>query len=382
MAKKKNSLSAFDDALTKLGYDGDVTTSVSNMDTDDANIVNQSDDDIDNLDDKDDPDNAGGPDDEQDLNDPNNNDTTPIPNPNDVNNNDGLDNNPDDQTDDTDDADKLETQNVRLFFDAFAEQLGWDVTDDEKPDSMEGLINYIEDTVAENSKPQYADDRIAQLDSYVKNGGKFEDFYNGMSQNIQYDNMDMDDESNQKMAVRDYLKLSGYSDEQIDKKIERYEDADMLEDEATDAIERLKEHQQLQLQHQQEEQEALRIQQQQQAQQFVTNLNNTINSLDSIRGIAIPKQDRKALFDYITKVDASGMTQYQKDFNANMTENLIESAYFTMKGDALIGEAKRTGQTTAAEKLRKMLRYQTKNHSSFNIDDKKRSVADIASRWL
>lgn len=382
MAKKKNSLSAFDDALTKLGYDGEVTDPVSNMDEDNVDIVNQSDDDIDNLDDKDDPDNAGGPDDEQDLNDPNNNDTTPIPNPNDVNNNDGLDNNPDDQTDDTNDADKLETQNVRLFFDAFAEQLGWDVTDDEKPDSMEGLINYIEDTVAENSKPQYADDRIAQLDSYVKNGGKFEDFYNGMSQNIQYDNMDMEDESNQKMAVRDYLKLSGYSDEQIDKKIERYEDADMLEDEATDAIERLKEHQQLQLQHQQEEQEALRIQQQQQAQQFVTDLNNTINSLDSIRGIAIPKQDRKALFDYITKVDASGMTQYQKDFNANMTENLIESAYFTMKGDALIGEAKRTGQTTAAEKLRKMLRYQTKNHSSFNIDDKKRSVADIASRWL
>lgn len=383
MARKKNSLSTFDDALRKLGYDGEVTDPISDMDKDDVNIIDQSDDDIDDLDDKDDPDNAGGPDDDtQDLNDPNNNDTTPIPNPNDVNNNDGLDNNPDDQTGDTDDADKLETQNVQLFFDAFAEKLGWDVTDDEKPDSLEGLINYIEDTVAENSIPQYADDRIAQLDSYVKNGGKFEDFYNGMSQNIQYDNMDMEDESNQKMAVRDYLKLSGYSDEQIDKKIERYEDADMLEDEATDAIERLKEHQQLQLQHQQEEQEALRIQQQQQAQQFVTNLNNTINSLDSIRGIAIPKQDRKALFDYITKVDASGMTQYQKDFNANMTENLIESAYFTMKGDALIGEAKRTGQTTAAEKLRKMLRYQTKNHSSFNIDDKKRSVADIASRWL
>lgn len=382
MARKKNSLSTFDDALRKLGYDGEVTDPISNMDEDDVDIVDQSDDDIDDLDDKDDPDNAGGPDDDtQDLNDPNNNDNTPIPDKDDLNDNSNNDN-PDDQDKPSTDADKLETQNVRLFFDAFAEELGWDVADDEKPDSMEGLINYIEDTVAENSKPQYADDRIAQLDAYVKNGGKFEDFYNGMSQNIQYDNMDMEDESNQKMAVRDYLKLSGYSDEQIDKKIERYEDADMLEDEATDAIERLKEHQQLQLQQQQEEQEALRVQQQQQAQQFVTSLNNTINSLDNIRGIAIPKQDRKALFDYITKVDASGMTQYQKDFNANMTENLIESAYFTMKGDALIGEAKRTGQTTAAEKLRKMLRYQTKNHSSFNIDDKKRSVADIASRWL
>ena len=382
MARKKNSLSAFDNALNKLGYNGDVTDPVSNMDEDNVDIVNQSDDDIDDLDDNDDTDNVSGPDDDtQDLNDPDNNDTTPIPGQDDLNNN-LDDDNPDDQDEPSTDADKLETQNVRLFFDAFAEELGWDVKDDEKPDSMEGLINYIEDTVAENSKPQYADDRIAQLDAYVKNGGKFEDFYNGMSQNIQYDNMDMEDESNQKMAVRDYLKLSGYSDEQIDKKIERYEDADMLEDEAIDAIERLKEHQQLQLQQQQEEQEALRVQQQQQAQQFVTSLNNTINSLDNIRGIAIPKQDRKALFDYITKVDASGMTQYQKDFNANMTENLIESAYFTMKGDALIGEAKRTGQTTAAEKLRKMLRYQTKNHSSFNIDDKKRSVADIASRWL
>lgn len=382
MARKKNSLSAFDNALNKLGYDGDVIDPVSNMDEDDVNIIDQSDDDIDDLDDNDDPDNVSGPnDDTQDLNDPDNNDTTPVPGQDDLNNN-LDDDNPDDQDEPSTDADKLETQNVRLFFDAFAEELGWDVKDDEKPDSMEGLINYIEDTVAENSKPQYADDRIAQLDEYVKNGGKFEDFYNGMSKNIQYDNMDMEDESNQKMAVRDYLKLSGYSDEQIDKKIERYEDADMLEDEAIDAIERLKEHQEYQLQQQQEEQEALRAQQQQQAQQFVTNLNNTINSLDSIRGVSIPKQDRKALFDYITKVDASGMTQYQKDFNANMTQNLIESAYFTMKGDALIGEAKRTGQTTAAEKLRKMLRYQTKNHSSFNIDDKKRSVADIASRWL
>ena len=382
MARKKNSLSAFDNALNKLGYDGDVIDPVSNMDEDDINIVDQSDDDIDDLDDNDDPDNVSGPDDDtQDLNDPDNNDTTPIPGQDDLNNN-LDDDNPDDQDEPSTDADKLETQNVRLFFDAFAEELGWDVKDDEKPDSMEGLINYIEDTVAENSKPQYADDRIAQLDAYVKNGGKFEDFYNGMSKNIQYDNMDMEDESNQKMAVRDYLKLSGYSDEQIDKKIERYEDADMLEDEAIDAIERLKEHQEYQLQQQQEEQEALRAQQQQQAQQFVTDLSNTINSLDNIRGVSIPKQDRKALFDYITKVDASGMTQYQKDFNANMTQNLIESAYFTMKGDALIGEAKRTGQTTAAEKLRKMLRYQTKNHSSFNIDDKKRSVADIASRWL
>jgi hypothetical protein len=111
------------------------------------------------------------------------------------------------------------------------------------------------------------------------------------------------------------------------------------------------------LQQQQQLQQKQQMAQQEQARQFVTDLNNTISSLDNIRGVAIPKQDRKALFDYITKVDSEGITQYQRDFQKNLTENLIESAYFTMKGDALIGEAKRTGQTTAAEKLRKMLRY-------------------------
>lgn len=288
-----------------------------------------------------------------------------------------------DDSDDTSNNEGLETEaaNVGAFFDAFAEQLGWEVTDEEKPKSVEDLIGYIEDVVEENSKPQYADERIARLDAYVKNGGNFEDFYNKMSQSIEYDSLDIEDEDNQKMAVRDYLKLSGYTDEQISKKIERYEDADMLADEAEDALERLKLYQQRQVEEQQAYQEQIRRQQQEQAQQFVSNLNNTIDNLKSIRGVTIPKEDRRLLFDYITKVDANGLTQYQKDFNKNMVNNLIESAYFTMKGDALIGEATRNGQTTAVNKLRQMLRHTTKNHSTYNIDDKQRSVADIASAW-
>jgi len=89
----------------------------------------------------------------------------------------------------------------------------------------------------------------------------------------------------------------------------------------------------------------------------MNNLNSGIQNLDNIRGIAIPKEDRKALYDYITKTDADGLTQYQKDFNANMVNNLIESAYFTMKGDTLLGNAKKNGQTSAANKLRTMLRH-------------------------
>lgn len=83
--------------------------------------------------------------------------------------------------------------------------------------------------------------------------------------------------------------------------------------------------------------------------------------------------------DYIFKVDASGLSQYQKDFNANLEKNLIESAYFTMKADALISSAKKDGETSAAEKLRKMLRHSAKNHSTYNVEEKTKSIFDIAS---
>ena len=390
MARKKNSMAAFDNAFDNLGFaNAEQGESIANLDNDvlDNEDVTKipGDDDI-----------ITNPDAQTTEPSEDNNDTNVQTNPvqDDLNNNntttqdqqqttttDDVDdvNNPDDTS--NDEGLETEAANVGAFFDAFAEQLGWEVTDEEKPKSVEDLIGYIEDVVEENSKPQYADERIARLDAYVKNGGNFEDFYNKMSQSIEYDSLDIEDEDNQKLAVRDYLKLSGYTDEQISKKIERYEDADMLADEAEDALERLKLYQQRQVEEQQAYQEQIRKQQQEQAQQFVTNLNSTIDNLKSIRGVTIPKEDRRLLFDYITKVDANGLTQYQKDFNKNMVNNLIESAYFTMKGDALIGEATRNGQTTAANKLRQMLRHTTKNHSTYNIDDKQRSVADIASAW-
>ena len=84
--------------------------------------------------------------------------------------------------------------------------------------------------------------------------------------------------------------------------------------------------------------------------------------------------------DYITRTDENGLTQYQKDFNSNMVNNLIESAYFTMKGDALISGAEKKGNTDAVTKLRKMLRHSSKNRSSQNVDETKRSAIDIASR--
>ena len=394
--RKKNPLGDFEDALNSLGFSGsEGNASVTDIDSQDTatQIIDDPDDDIKNLDNPDD----NKPTEDNKNVDPNaKEDNSEIPNNilNNTSDNNKQDSEQDQQNTDinqTDDQnydentenDPGEAEQIGAFFDAFAEANGWSVDEDEKPKNVDELVDYIKNVVETNSVPEYADERIEQLDQYVKNGGKFEDFYQTQQRTMSYDNIDIEDESNQKQVVRDYYKLQGMSDEQINRKIERYEDADMLEDEATDAVNYLKAYEEQRAQYMAQQQEAQRHAQEQQAIQFAQDLTNGINNLTNIRGISIPKEDKKALYDYITKTDADGLTAYQKEFNSNLVNNLIESAYFTMKGDALLGEANRNGQTSAANKLRNMLRHQTKNHSSYNVGTEKQpQIWDVASRYL
>lgn len=387
MAKKKNTIpSGFEDILGNIYSNAEQGEGTTDMDTlmepnvplveddkdDDVPPVNNNPEDGDNQDHNDDDPNA-------------HEDNSPEPP---VNNVPPVDNNTppvednNDQDGEPSEADVIEAQQVGLFFDALGASLGWNMDEiDEKsrPLTVDQLTEYMRDVVTENSVPQYADERIQALDEYVKNGGKFEDFYQRQQEALTLDNIDLEDENNQKAVVRELMKRSGYTDEQISKKISRYEDSDMLYEESEDALDRLKQLRQAEVEEATRQQEEMARKQEEQSRAFFDTVTNDINSLTSIRGISIPKEDRKALFDYIFKVDQNGQSQYTKDFNKNLSKNLIESAYFTMKGDALVSSAKNTGETSAAEKLRKMLRHSAKNHSTYNADDRTKSVTDIVS---
>lgn len=305
----------------------------------------------------------------------------PIQEPNDAT----VDNTED--TSDPSDADVHEAQQVGLLFDAIGESFGWnmdDIKEEDRPLTVDDLTHYMREVVQQNSVPQYADERIQQLDEYVKNGGKFEDFYGKQQQSLSYDNMDMEDEDNQKAIVSELLRYSGYTDDQIKNKISRYEDADMLEEESADALDRLKQIKQHELEVAQQQQAAYLQQQEEQSKQFYNDCMNQIKSLSSIRGVQIPKEDRAKLADYIFNVDQDGVSKFQRDYNnqENFINNLLTTAYITMKGDSFISTAKRDGESSATEKLRKMLRHQAKNHTAYNVEDKPKSVVDLASRFF
>lgn len=242
------------------------------------------------------------------------------------------------------------------FFDSLSEQLGWsDVEDEDKPKTAEDLIEYFKDVIEENSVPQYASEEVEKLDEFVRNGGNLKDYFS-IDADIDLDNIEVEDnEINQKLVVKEFLKEKGFSAKQIDKKITKYEDAGILEDEAVDALQALKDIKAERKEKLLEEQQKSAREAQKQQQTFFNNVVSEIKGMDSIYGIEIPEKDKRALLEYIFKPDAEGVTKYQKDY-AKSLKNLITSAYFTMKGDSLITIAKQKGKKDALDNFKNSLR--------------------------
>lgn len=245
---------------------------------------------------------------------------------------------------------------VTNFFDAIAEKLNWEFEEDEdKPKSVDELINYFQNVIEENSKPEYSSEEVEALDNFVKQGGDLKKYLT-IDAELDLDDIDIEDEANQKLVVKQLLKEKGFSTKKIDKLVSRYEEAGLLEDEAQDALEDLKEIKEERKKQLLEDQKKAYREQLQRQQQFYDNVVSEIKGLKNIRGITVPEKDKKVLMDYILKPDTDGKTKYQKDYAKGGVKNLIESAYFTMNADKLIEAAKREGNNSAIDKFRRSLK--------------------------
>lgn len=260
----------------------------------------------------------------------------------------------------TEEEEEVEDNNeenvVTNFFDAMAEKLNWEFEEgEEKPKSVDELINYFQNVIEENSKPEYSSEEVEALDNFVKQGGDLKKYLT-IDAELDLDDIDIEDEANQKLVVKQLLKEKGFSTKKIDKLVSRYEEAGLLEDEAQDALEDLKEiKEEKKKQLLEDQKKAYQIQLQRQ-QQFYDNVVSEIKGLKNIRGITVPEKDKKVLMDYILKPDTDGKTKYQKDYAKGGVKNLIESAYFTMNADKLIEAAKREGNNSAIDKFRRSLK--------------------------
>lgn len=255
---------------------------------------------------------------------------------------------------------------VEFFSDKFVEKLGWEFEEGEKPKSIEDLVKYMQGVIDTNSQPRYSSNEIKELDEFVANGGDVKDYFNRVySLDIDPDKVDLSKEINQKAVIKENLRSKGYSEQRIAKLINRFEESSTLEEEAEDSLEEVKE---ARSKAKQELLEKTRIQQEdfrKQQQAFTTNVEKIIKDSTDIRGVTISNKEKDILMEYIFKPTSEGMTQYQKDYNSNL-KNLVESAYFTMKGDKFVQQLEKKAATNAARNL--TLKLKTKGKSTKNTD--------------
>lgn len=256
----------------------------------------------------------------------------------------------DNQTDDD-----TEDNAVATFFEALSDKMGWELDEGEEiPQTPEELVEYFQEVIEENSVPQYASEEVEALDKFVKNGGNLKDYFQ-IDGELDLEDFEIEDnEVNQKLVIKEFLKEKGFSSKQIDKKLTKYEDAGLLEDEATDALEALRDIREQKKQQLLEQQEKSANELKKRQQEYFNSVVTEIKGMDNIRGIKIPQKDKQALLEYIFKPTADGKTQYQKDYSKSV-KNLLESAYFTMKGDTLLKAAKSEGSTAAINKFKNSL---------------------------
>jgi hypothetical protein len=282
------------------------------------------------------------------------------------------------------DLSEYETDIVDFLADKLSSELGWEFTEDIKPKSVDDIIAYMSAIVEENSKPEFANEDIQKLNDFVKDGGDIRKFMAEAYSGTDYENIDISSDKNQKKVITENLLRLGYNDVKIQKSLARYEEAGTLEEEAEEALEVLKENAVTRAETLLAEQQKAQQEARKQQQKFYSDVQTTVGQLDSIRGIPVSAKEKKELLDYVFKPEADGRTKYQKDYAKNY-KNLIESAYFTMRGDSLLSKVANKATSQAARNLQEKLASKGKRtKSSGNVvgNQNTLSVWDAVSSQL
>jgi len=234
------------------------------------------------------------------------------------------------------------------------EKFGFDTEEAEEFKSIDDIVKFVGATIEENSAPKYADEELAKMDEFVRNGGSLEEYLNTTHGGVNVDTIDLNTASNQKAVIEEHLKSKGYSEVKINRAIERYEDAGTLEEEAYDAKDMLVEYKEQVAEKLLENQRIQKDLIEEEQQKYMEAVKEEIEAHSEVRGIPLTKKEKSDLFNYIFKPTRSGKTKYQEDY-IKSKKNLIESAYFTMKGDSLVKKVQRKAASEAASRLKKKL---------------------------
>lgn len=248
------------------------------------------------------------------------------------------------------------------------EQLVDEVPENLDPDTFKEMWQKSIDKAIEEELSDLPDE-TKELIEYVRRGGKQSEFLSVASKTVDYEQMDLTEERNQKLVVQEYLKSMGYDDDEIDDQINLLIDSDRLEARAEKYVGKLIEKQAKAKQELFEQQKQEQLNRAKAYEEYVTNLRSTIEEATDIAGMDISKEDKVKFRDYMTKpVTKGGPSQYVLDMKQASTKDLIALAYFKYKNFDFKDIKKKVESTKVSVTREKLTQSATKQNKTKQLD--------------
>lgn len=235
-------------------------------------------------------------------------------------------------------SDEVETEVENVSYKAIADYLAEsgivDRLDDyDGEDSPEALEIAVQNTI--NNMVQHYKDSIPeegkQFLDYLERGGDPSKFFQVLEKPIDFNNIDLTNEDNQKKVYTEYLKSLDYSQEEIQEELNDAEDNLLLEKKANTAIKKLQKiHENKQKELIQEQERAIQ-EQQAQYETYINTIKNTIESSNQLAGLSLTPSEKAEFQKYLLQSDKEGLTQYQRELNENPIQTQLELAYLKFK---------------------------------------------------
>lgn len=287
---------------------------------------------------------------------------------------DDVDNDLDENVDDdlSDDVDKdvdddLPVDNTTLDADAISYKALLSVLNDEGlidfedsddlQDSPDLVFETVKKTITDgiNQYKESIPEEGKQFLDYLEKGGDPSKFFEVLQKPVDLESLDLDSTENQKLIIKEYLKTQDFSDDEIDETINDLEDSLLLEKQAktySKKLEKVFEKRKEQLL----EEQAYRIEEQnKQYAEYISNINQVIDSSDVMAGLPITKKEKEDFRSYLLDRDKSGLTRYEKDLQENSVKTQLELAYLKYKKYDFNNAVKK-GETVATQKFKNILK--------------------------
>lgn len=202
------------------------------------------------------------------------------------------------------------------LYDALEQRLGISIEnlEDKPTDDINGFMDFIEKVIEDNSSPSYATEETRKFDEYVKAGYDPKKFLSAVYGSGELDKFSIDTEDGQKEFLRYIYKLKypTWNSDKVNQRIEKMVEGDLMEDEAKELFNGLKEEEKGKLKLLHSEKDKVDSDRRISYDRTIQNLRNKINGSDKIAGFEINTTEKNSFFKYLTERGSDGRTPYER----------------------------------------------------------------------